>query len=408
MSKRKRHQAKGIETQQIEWLRHRTGYPSPEEREKIIRVRRDLGREMLSLAVARAGEDDPRYRELIKQYGKDEVRRAEQAFREGFDVSSRVADEAKINREYRLRYSRFGAGLPFYTSKERDDLLDVYTRSLGDMLENRGKFESAETDEVARLLLLDWREWEDITPVAIPPRPDNYNTPPSASYPAPIAELLEWGSDLDKPHDFVNGQEYLRSKRFIPGLTRMALDPGLLDGWPAENASWAPWHAIHILGELQAWESAPALAELADKENDWLSDHLPHIWADMGNEAEPVLWMILEDKRASAKRRGLAAEALFMMTDENEALYHKLVRGFEMMLKDSTSFDATLNGYLIMFLNDMEALDGVDKTISEAFEQNRVDPEIITPGDLEEDDFEDDEFEDDDFSADDILGWDAK
>lgn len=392
MSKRKRHQEKGTDLEQIEWLKHRTGFPTPEEREKIIRLRRELGFEMLRLAVARAGEDDPRYRELIKKYGKEEVRRAEQVFREAFDAPSRVADEAKSNRDYRLRYSRFGAGLPFYTSKEREDLLDVYTRRLEDMLENKDGFESAETDEVAKLLLLDWREWEDLTPLAIPPRPESYSAPPPASYPAPIAELLEWGNNLDKAHDFVNEQEYLQWKKSIHALTRMALDPGLLHGWPAESASWAPWHAIHVLGELQAWESAAALAELADIENDWLSDHLPHIWADMGPEAEPVLWMILEDRRASAKRCGLAAESLFMMTEENEALYHKVVRGFEKMLRNTTSFDPALNGYLIMFLNDMEAPDDVYKTISEAFEQNRVDPEIITPEDLEDDDFDDDDF----------------
>jgi hypothetical protein len=402
MSKRKRHQEKGTEFDQVEWLRHRTGYPTPEEREKIIQLRRKLGFEILSLAVARAGEDDPRYRELINKYGKEEVKRAEQVFADSFDVPSRVADEAKSNREYRLRYSRFGAGLPFYTSQEREDLLDVYTKSLEDMLDNEDVFESAETNQVAKLLLMDWREWDDLTPLAIPPRPENYSSHPPASYPAPIGVLLEWGNDLDKAHDFVIEQEYLQWKKFVPALTRMALDPGLLNGWPAESASWAPWHAIHILGELQAWESAPALAELADLENDWLTDHLPHIWADIGAEAEPVLWMILEDKGASAKRRGLAAEGLFMMTDENQALHHKVVKGFEKILQNSTSFDPTLNGYVIRFLKDMEALDDVHEIISEAFEQNRVDPEIITPEDLEEDDFEDDNFDDE------LLEGDAK
>jgi hypothetical protein len=405
MSKHKRHQKTGTEIHQIEWLQHRTGYPTPEEREKIIELRRKLGFEILSLVVVRAGEDDPRYRELIKKYGKDEVLRAEQALKEGLDVPSRVADEPKSNREYRLRYSRFGAGLPFYTSNERDDLLDVYTKSLEEMLEGSYRFESAETDEVAKLLLMDWRDWEDLTPLAIPPRPDNYSAPQPASYAAPIAELLEWGNDLDKHHDFVDEQEYLQWKKFIPAITRMALDPGLLNGWPAESASWAPWHAIHILGELEAWESAPALAELADLENDWLSDHLPHIWADMGTEAEPVLWMILEDQHASAKRRGLAAKSLFMMTEENEALYHKVVKGFDKMLQNTTSFDPTLNGHLILFLNDMEALDEVYTTVFNAFEQNRVDLEIITPEDLEEDDFDDDDF---DFSDDEILDGDAK
>jgi hypothetical protein len=135
----------------------------------------------------------------------------------------------------------------------------------------------------------------------------------------------------------------------------MALDPGLLNGWPAEKASWAPWHAIHALGDLQAWESAPALAGLADLENDWLSDHLPHIWADMGMEVEPSLWMILEDPFASAKRRGLAAESLSIMTEDNEAMETKVIRGFEKILGNTKTFDPSVNAYMIHFLREMEA-----------------------------------------------------
>jgi hypothetical protein len=253
----------------------------------------------------------------------------------------------------------------------------------------------AETEELEKLLLMDWRNWEDITPPAVPPRPDDFSRHLPASYPAPIAELLQWGNDLQKHHDFADERKYLNWRNFIPALTRMALDMGLLHGWPSESASWAPWHAIHALGNLEAWESAPALAELADLEGDWLSDHLPHIWADMGLEAEPVLWMLLDDRSASAKRRGLAAEALYMMTDENEILYNKVVKGFEKILENETSFDPTFNGYLISFLRSMEALDRVRLSVTKAFDQGRVDLDVISRDDVEKDEFGYDEFEDD-------------
>jgi hypothetical protein len=185
--------------------------------------------------------------------------------------------------------------------------------------------------------------------------------------------------------------EYSQWKKFIPALTRMALDPALLEGWSSDPPSWAPWHAIHMLGNLQAWESAVAVAELADLEDDWLSDHLPHIWADMGREVEPMLWMILDDLSASAKRRGLAAEGLYMLTDDDEVMYKKVLRGFEKILQNDKTFDPALNGYLISFLRSMEALDEASLAIQEAFDQNRVDLDIITPEDLEEDDFEEEE-----------------
>lgn len=389
VSRRRRHQGRGAEAGQIEWLKHRTGFPTAEEREKIIQLRAQLSLEIIALAVSGAGRNDSRLQTLINRYGKEEVARAERAFREGMDMPSRVADDARSFREYRLRYSRFGAGLPFLTVQQLDDLYDQHAQRYLDETGNADP--PPEADDVEKLLLIDWRNWEDITPPAIPPRPEDYKAPQPASYSGSIAEMLEWGNDLDRHHDFANEQEYLQWKRFIPALTRMSLDRGLLQGWPSDSASWAPWHAIHTLGNLQAWESAPALAELADLEDDWLSDHLPHIWADMGPEAEPMLWLILDDRAASAKRRGLAAEGLYMMTDDNEVLHNKVANGFEKILRNQQTFDRTLNGHIISFLRSMEALGEASLTIEEAFDQDRVDLEIITPEDLEEDDREDDE-----------------
>jgi hypothetical protein len=386
MSRRRRRSSRPQTEVQIEWFKNRTGYPSPGEREEIIRVRKSISAELILHKLGKASPDDHRYSEFIDKYGKEEVQRAEKKFREGMDMSSRVADDARSYRDYRLRYSHFGAGLMFYSAKEIDDLYDSYFAQLKNALESESAEISDTENEFEKLLLIGWRDWEDITAPAIPPRPATYNAPQPASYPAPINELLEWGDDLHRSHQFADEVEYLQWKKFIPALTRMALDPGLLNGWPSEKASWAAWHAVHALGNLQAWESAPALAELADIGNDWLSDHLPHIWVDIGREVEPSLWMILETHSSSAKQRGLAAEGLFMMTEENEVISDRVTRGFEKILQNKNKFDSTLNGYLVMFLKDMEIPDKALDTIHEAFEEDRIDSGIITPEDLEDDD----------------------
>jgi hypothetical protein len=385
MSKRRRRQEKGSAAGQIEWLSHRKGYPTAEERERIIQLRRQLSIELIGLAFSRAQGNDPRLRALINNYGEEEVLRAEQSFREGLDMPSLVADDAKSNREYRLRYSRFGAGLAFLSVEQRNDLLEKYAQQFQD------ESEKTHRTEAEKLLLMDWRNWEDLTPPAIPPRPENYRAPEPGSYPAPVDALLQWGNDLQKSHGIEAEGEYRQWKKFIPALTRMALDPGLLRGWPSDPASWAPWHAIHLLGNLQAWESGPALAELADLEEDWLSDHLPHIWAGMGREAEPMLWMIVDDRSGSAKRRALAAEGLYIMTEDDDVLHGKVVKGFEKILQEDQAFDPTLNAYLISFLRSIGALDEVSVSIHQAFDLDRVDLDIITPEVLEEDDFKEDE-----------------
>jgi len=397
MSKRNRHPDK--QSQSIEWLNHRTGYPNPQEREALLHLRKMLSAEIIFLAVMRVPLEDPRYRELIKKYGKEEVEQARASFAKGMELS-RVADDARSYRDYRLRYSRFGAGLKFYTLKEMDELYGQYGELIKESMHSEGAISmSGQQNEVEKVLLMDWHSWEDITPQAIPPRPADFTCPPPASYSAPVSDLLEYGPDLEKQYDPSDP----KWKRAIPALTRMALDPGLLNGWPAENASWASWHAIHILGLLEAWESAPALAELVDLENDWLSDHLAHIWADMGRDAEPTLWMILENPSASEKQHGLAAEALSTLAEDDAAISKKVVTGFGKILQNTKSFDPAVNAYLIMFLKGMDnALDELEPIVDDAFEQGRVDLDIITPEDIWEDD--DDEFDDDEFlEADDFF-----
>ncbi len=395
MSRRKRHPVKQAAFNQIEWFEHRTGYPSQEERGKIIHLREELSFELVKSMVTGIKPNDSQIQALVGKYGAQEVERATRVLKTSLDLQSRVADDAASYREYRQRYARFGAGLKFHTAREIEELYKNHAGPLTKMVARMRDMTLPEDGfDISKELLIGWRDWEDITPPAIPLRLDDYVVPQPAAYPAPINELLEWGGDLKKHHEFDDDRELLHWKKFIPALTRMAFDPGLLNGWPSENPSWAPWHAIHALGNLQAWESAPALAELADLENDWLSDHLSHIWADMGAETEPSLWMILETASASTKRRGLAAESLFTMTDGNKAMENKVVKGFEKILRNANNFNPTLNGHLISFLRDLEAVDDVYPSIEEAFEQNRVDTHIIAPEDLEPDDFDD--FDEDD------------
>lgn len=389
MSKRKRSHPKQTSLPQIEWLKHRTGYPTPEEREAIIQLRKELASELLLLTLSKVKPESARGQAFYKKYGREEVERAIEKMDRDMELPSFVADDARSYRDYRQRYARFGAGLKFHSPKEIDELYKQYAEELM----------SDEENEASKSLIVGWRDWDDITPPAIPSQPVDFSAPPPAAFPAPINELLEWGDDLHKSHDFSDEKEWVEWQKYIPALTRMALDPGLLNGWPSEPASWAPWHAIHALGNLEAWESAPALASLADLENDWLSDHLPHIWADMGVEVEPSLWMILESASSSTKQRGLAAQSLRMLAEENEPIESKVVAGFEKILKNEKTFNPSVNAYLLYYLEEMEAIDDIREAVNNAFEQNRVDLDIFTPEDLE-DDYDDNDYGEDGYGED--------
>jgi len=89
--------------------------------------------------------------------------------------------------------------------------------------------------------------------------------------------------------------------------------------------------------------------------------------------------MILEDRTASTKMRGLAAEALYKLVEDDEAMTRLVTTGFGKILQWETNFDPRLNGYLISFLKDMEgAVDELEDEIADAFEAGRVDESYVT------------------------------
>lgn len=232
--------------------------------------------------------------------------------------------------------------------------------------------------------MIDAEIWQDITPEDIPTRPASFPPPANNVYQEPLAAMLNWGPSL-LPLDLLVNDWLAWDKKHIPALTRMTLDPALLNGWPGDKASWAPWYSLHMLAELQAVESAYALGELADMENDWLTDNLAHVWADMGYEVEPVLMMILDDPKLSDKRRGLAAEALKMLSENEPALQQAVVEAFERLIANRAT-SATLNAYLIDALidpvEDPANSNQLIATIETAFAENRVNTQLISLKDM--------------------------
>lgn len=384
MSPRRRHPSQSS-LQSISWLEHRTGFPSEAERQALIRRRKALHDELLPVMLNRVGPADVIGRELIEKYGAEEVDRALEVFDTIHELPSFIADEAYFYRLYRHRFARFGGLRPFYSHEGLGLIQDESSRLYVERLKAGPDFSIKPREkEIEDLLLTDWRIWEDITPPAIPLRPDDFKSPASAVYHEPVAALLEWGTDLDLERVEEAAKTPERWISQVPALERMTLDPGLLDGWPGEAPSWAPWHALQLLGALEAWQSIPTLATLSGCPNDWLADLLSEIWARMGMAAEPILWMLLEDQASSAQRRGLAAEALTFLVEEEPLLSGKLALGFGQIIQKNQPGDRTLNAYLIHFTQEIGELERIRPIAEAAFEGQRVDEEILTLDDLEE------------------------
>jgi hypothetical protein len=240
---------------------------------------------------------------------------------------------------------------------------------------------SARERELSNLLITPHALWEDITPPAVPPRPADFNAPPADYYAAPVSELLAWGWDLNPK---VIKQKTGDLKHWAPwanDLGRMTLDEGLLNGWPGEAASWAPYHALELLGILKAHPWAANLCSLVDHENDWLSDRLPEVWVNMGTEVEKALWPEIKDRSRSLPRRKLALSGLRSLAERYPTRRLAIVNQLAGLLAASTKEEANFNGYIVFVLERLEAVE-VKEVIEAAFEQKKVDPRVFKQSSL--------------------------
>jgi hypothetical protein len=162
----------------------------------------------------------------------------------------------------------------------------------------------------------------------------------------------------------------------------VTLDPGLLDGWPGEAQSWAPYHALHLLGFRSSFEVAGQLLPLLDQPNDWLSDQLPGVWAQMGPQAQPPMWKYLADHSHSPEQRAVILEALCVMAETHPTKQTEIIARLTRRLKEATREDAKGNAHIIFVLNRLRAL-GSFEVITDAFDQDKVDLEVIRREDLD-------------------------
>ena len=358
-------------------------YPPPDVRERIIAQRDQILQEWIHIfASMPQHKHQLEIQKLGARYGMAEVVLVLDTFHKS-SQRELIAEEAFLYRLYRQAFARFGATRPFLNREDYEAL--VYEH--GVLLAKRKfvalveKGPSARERKLRDLLLLDSRYWQDLIPPAIPPRPTGFEAPPPRTYGPPEQALLTWGWDLDEAwidQEALNRGIWLS---VIPKLVAMTLDEGLLGGWPGEKASWAPYYALHLLGRLQAHSYAAALLALLDRPNDWLADQLPPVWAQMGPPAEQALWLLLSDDAQSPENRAVAARGLRAIAEAHPARRPAIVAGLAQWLDQSSTEDATTNGYVIVVLNDMHAVEAAG-AIRRAFEQKKVDQKIMTSFDV--------------------------
>jgi hypothetical protein len=355
-------------------------YPSPAERERIVERRDKLLREMLEILVVPQA-DDRKMNKLIRRYGPQEVHLVLSAFQQRVSGSELIGNETVVYRGYRHAFARFGGNRPFLSAEEQSDLSVEHAKL------NMGRtFVSITTRkpggrerELNDLLLTGAPFWEDVTPLAVPPPPPDFDAPSPSEYGYPARQLLEWGWDLGDAEERArtNARNVHKWRPAVEGLVQMALDEGLLNGWPGEPASWAPYHALNMLGHLRAHDVTGRLFPLFEQENDWLSDRLAVVWGLMGSAAEPPLWEYLENSQHGPDRRSVVMLGLKNIAEADPQRRPDIVGSLARLLRRASADDTEANAYLVHVLNRLEATEFAE-VIAGAFEQGKVDEKIIT------------------------------
>lgn len=337
-------------------------YPSPAERERIIRRRDGLMKQAIKLLIATPPDRHKiAIERLVRKYGYQDVVRVFELIRDGGERPY-FGDEAYLYREYRRTFARFGGERRFLSKPEFEDLtyrhgLMVVKREFKSLFRlGPGKRER----ELAALLLLHERMWDDLFPPMPPPRPPDFVAPQPDNYPPRLQGLLTlgWEADDEKAIRARIGNP-AALKPFLPDLERMVFDEGLLSGWPAEPASWAPLHVLQLFGALCAYPLAGRLLRLMERENDWLSDLLPAVWGRMGPQAAEPLWAYLRERQYPPERRSIAMAGLQEIAMRERSYRRTVIDGLMQLLDESPAEDAQANGYIVFFLKMMDAVEAL-------------------------------------------------
>ena len=355
--------------------------PSPKERRRIIARREKLTKELIKVTIT-TPTDYLGFNRLVAKYGPEEVQIVLDSLIKPRDTF--INEKAQLYREYRQTFARFGGDRRFLEREKCEalifELAKLYSeraRSLFSFLRRR----SAREKTLRDLLLTDERSWPDLFPPNVPPRPPDYDAPAPRDYTYPVRNLLQWGWAIDEQRVLNNARNVSKWRPAVPELIYMVLDEGLLNGWPGEDASWGPIHALLMLGELRADEAAPQFLSLMEQKNDWLSDQLPWVWGKMGQPAERCLWAYQGDRQHDPEHQGAALLGLSAIAQEHPDRRSAVIKGLADRLDDASPDDAEVNAYIVDILEQMRAIEATG-AIVRAFEAGKVDTRIITPYDL--------------------------
>lgn len=203
-------------------------------------------------------------------------------------------------------------------------------------------------------------------------------------YSEPVAKLLSYG-DAREIREWPNYLELGFTREHIPELLRMLTDDDLI--WADSDSLdvWAPLHAWRVLGQLHAVEAIDILLDqlyrIDDENDDWIAEEFPDVLALIGPPSIPALASYLADRKNGLYARICATESLGRIGNAYSDAHSNCQEILSTQLQHYRQNDPALNGFLIVYLAELHAVDALD-IVQQAYRHNRVDLSIL--GDFED------------------------
>lgn len=180
-------------------------------------------------------------------------------------------------------------------------------------------------------------------------------------------DLLAYGDELKKP------------------LLDMALDEKLLWAESYRPEVWVVVHALVLLADLGAVETAEALVHLLDEEQcDTLRENLRRFFGRIGPGALPVLEHYVDDSSHSLYGRSAACDAMADMTKDHPQARAGVIAYLTKWLElgaDESDQPETFRAFVIVSLLNMEAREALP-TIERTFVEDTIDDTVVSIGSL--------------------------
>jgi tetratricopeptide (TPR) repeat protein len=151
---------------------------------------------------------------------------------------------------------------------------------------------------------------------------------------------------------------------------------------------WAPLHALQILGDLGVEAAAQPLTACLDWDDEWVSGALPKAYAGIGPAAIPVLQAYLEDNTHDQFARANASNSLAAIAKAHPSAKGAIVAYLTAFLcrpsADDSATEEDVTTFVIADLADLGDPSAYP-AIKRAYDENRVNPQVIGLEDVEAD-----------------------